>query len=109
METKSTRKKAATSRSPINRHVDPARLVKRYRFSVEDGDLLWLDGHLYVSHSGLIRLARRSHCAGTMSSQLQSSQIRQRQGGHSKPRSSSHEHAAASLGTATPIRPTSPR
>jgi hypothetical protein len=26
--------------------------------------LLWLDGHWYVTHSGLIRLARRSHCAG---------------------------------------------
>ena len=31
---------------------------------MESGDLLWLDGHWYVSHSGLIRLARRSHCAG---------------------------------------------
>jgi hypothetical protein len=37
---------------------------KRYRFSVKSGDLLWLDGRLYVTHSGLIRLARRSHCAG---------------------------------------------
>jgi hypothetical protein len=42
----------------------PARLAKRYRFSVESGDLLWLDGHWYVTHSGLIRLARRNHCAG---------------------------------------------
>jgi hypothetical protein len=39
-------------------------LAKRYRFSVEAGDLLWLDSHWYVTHSGLIRLARRSHCAG---------------------------------------------
>jgi hypothetical protein len=31
---------------------------------VESGDLLWLDGHWYVTHSGLIRLARRNHCAG---------------------------------------------
>jgi hypothetical protein len=37
---------------------------KRYRFSVESGDLLWLDGHWYVTHAGLIRLARRNHCAG---------------------------------------------
>jgi hypothetical protein len=37
---------------------------KRYHFSVESGDLLWLDGHWYVTHSGLIRLARRNHCAG---------------------------------------------
>jgi hypothetical protein len=39
-------------------------LPKRYRFSVESGDLLWLDGRWYVTHSGLIRLARRSHCVG---------------------------------------------
>jgi hypothetical protein len=43
---------------------NPARLAMRHRLSVESGDLLWLDGHWYVSHSGLIRLARRSHCAG---------------------------------------------
>jgi hypothetical protein len=43
---------------------NPARFPKRYRFSVESGDLLWLDGHWYVTQSGLIRLARRSHCAG---------------------------------------------
>jgi hypothetical protein len=36
----------------------------RHRLSVESGDLLWLDGHWYVTHSGLIGLARRNHCAG---------------------------------------------
>ncbi len=63
METTSTHKKIPNSRSnkPL---VDPVGLAKRYRFSVETGDLLWLDGHWYVSHSGLIRLARRNHCAG---------------------------------------------
>ena len=65
MEARSTHKKAhdvySRSNKPI---VDPARLPKRYRFSAESGDLLWLDGHWYVTHSGLIRLARRSHCAG---------------------------------------------
>jgi hypothetical protein len=39
-------------------------IAKSHRFSVESGDLLWLDGHWYVSHSGLIRLARRHRCAG---------------------------------------------
>ncbi len=34
------------------------------RFSVRSGDLLLLDGHWYVTHTGLLRLARRSHCAG---------------------------------------------
>src|ERR1035437_1138422 len=63
MKTSSTHKKTPTSSSnkPL---VDRARLGKRYRFSVETGDLLWLDGHWYVSHSGLIRLARRNHCSG---------------------------------------------
>ncbi len=37
---------------------------KLYRFSVESGDLLLLDGHWYVTHSGLIRLARTRQCAG---------------------------------------------
>jgi hypothetical protein len=59
----------STHKKPPNAHsnkttIVPARLGKRYRFSVESGDLLWLDGHWYVTHSGLIRLARRSHCAG---------------------------------------------
>jgi len=35
-----------------------------HRFSVESGDLILLGGRWYVTHSGLIRLARRSHCAG---------------------------------------------
>jgi hypothetical protein len=43
---------------------DSVPFPKRYRLSVESGDLLWLDGHWYVTHSGLIRLARRNHCSG---------------------------------------------
>ncbi len=39
-------------------------LGKKYRLSCASGDLLWLDGHWYVTHSGLLRLARRNHCAG---------------------------------------------
>jgi hypothetical protein len=63
MKASSTHKETTTSKSnkPL---LDPTQMEKRYRFSVESGDLLWLDGHWYVSHSGLIRLARRSHCAG---------------------------------------------
>src|SRR5437016_4701763 len=58
-------KKTRTPRLHSNKpSTDPSRLAKRYRLSVESGDLLWLDGHWYVTHSGLIRLARRSHCAG---------------------------------------------
>jgi hypothetical protein len=51
--------------SPIDRRVgSPKRKRQSYRFSVESGDLLRIDGRWYVTHSGLIRLARRSHCAG---------------------------------------------
>ena len=63
MKTSQTQEKKPISRSNKPR-VGPARLVKRYRFSIENGDLFWLDGHWYVSHSGLIGLARRNHCAG---------------------------------------------
>lgn len=62
MKTTSTRQRpnACSNKS----HTERAGLAKRHRFSVESGDLLWLDGHWYVTHSGLIRLARRCHCAG---------------------------------------------
>lgn len=32
--------------------------------STESGDLIRIDGHWYVTHSGLLRLARKSRCAG---------------------------------------------
>jgi hypothetical protein len=35
-----------------------------HRLSVCSGDLLPLDGQWYVTHTGLLRLARRSRCAG---------------------------------------------
>jgi len=56
-----------TKKPNVNSHkpmTATAAFAKRYRLSVESGDLLWLDGHWYVTHSGLIRLARRNHCAG---------------------------------------------
>lgn len=34
------------------------------RLSVESGDLIKIDGHWYITHSGLLRLSRRSRCAG---------------------------------------------
>ena len=63
METRSRQKKTPKVHSS-KPTTDPDRLAKRYRFSVESGDLIWIDDHWYVSHSGLIRLARRNHCAG---------------------------------------------
>ena len=39
-------------------------LLHRHNLSVAAGDLLLLDGKWYVTHSGLLRLATRSHCIG---------------------------------------------
>ncbi len=36
----------------------------QYQFSIEQGDLIWLDRGWYVTHTGLIRLARRNRCTG---------------------------------------------
>jgi len=38
--------------------------TERFRFSVADGDLIFLDNAWYVTHSGLTSLARRNRCAG---------------------------------------------
>jgi hypothetical protein len=39
-------------------------LIKEHQLSVGHGDLLLLNRTWYVTHVGLIRLARRKHCAG---------------------------------------------
>jgi len=39
-------------------------LVEQYKFSVAAGDVMYLDNGWYVTHTGLLGLARRSHCAG---------------------------------------------
>jgi len=39
---------------------------KEFRFSISSGDLLLLDKGWYVTHSGLIRLARRKRCQGIL-------------------------------------------
>ena len=39
-------------------------LVERHLLSVITGDVQLLDGRWYVTHSGLLRLADRRHCAG---------------------------------------------
>jgi hypothetical protein len=41
-----------------------AEIVGQYKFSVAAGDLMYLDNGWYVTHTGLLGLARRSHCAG---------------------------------------------
>jgi hypothetical protein len=39
-------------------------LTTRFGFSLAIGDLQWLNGSWYVTHSGLLRLAERNHCSG---------------------------------------------
>jgi len=39
-------------------------LTEHHKLSARSGDLLLLDGRWYVTHTGLLHLARRSHCAG---------------------------------------------
>jgi len=39
-------------------------LSNQFRLSVSMGDLLLLDGRWYVTHAGLIRIARTNRCAG---------------------------------------------
>ena len=41
-------------------------LTTEHNLSIADGDLQLLDGHWYVTHSGLLRLARRSRCSGIL-------------------------------------------
>jgi hypothetical protein len=39
-------------------------LTQRYYLSISSGDLLFLDGRWYVTHSGLLGIARRKRCSG---------------------------------------------
>ena len=41
-----------------------AELIRSFHFSLRLGDLLLLHRNWYVTHTGLLRLARRNHCAG---------------------------------------------
>jgi hypothetical protein len=38
-------------------------MTQEYGFSLLLGDLLYLDGHWYITHTGLLRLAQRRHCS----------------------------------------------
>ena len=39
-------------------------VIRKYWLSITSGDLLYLDGKWYVTHAGLIGIARRKHCMG---------------------------------------------
>src|SRR5207248_4190950 len=39
-------------------------LIQRHQISLTNGDVKYLDGGWYITHSGLLRLAERRRCAG---------------------------------------------
>ncbi|MGA8212831.1 MAG: hypothetical protein WB799_04515 [Candidatus Sulfotelmatobacter sp.] len=39
-------------------------LTKRYSLRISFGELLYLNGKWYITHSGLLRIARRNRCSG---------------------------------------------
>ena len=39
-------------------------LTSRHHFSVNEKDVIWLNGGWYITHSGLLKLAKRNRCAG---------------------------------------------
>ena len=39
-------------------------LLRDHHFSIAAGDLIFLDGRWYVTHTGLLRLSRRKRCSG---------------------------------------------
>jgi hypothetical protein len=43
-------------------------LIKRHRISVSLGEIIYLDNHWYVTHSGLLQLASRRRCLGIKTS-----------------------------------------
>jgi len=48
-------------------------LIAEHRFSISRGDLILLGNGWYVTHTGLLRLAQRLHCAGIHTRPLPSS------------------------------------
>lgn len=46
-------------------------LTEEHNISVEAGDLQLLEGRWYVTHAGLLRIARRKHCGGIRSALIE--------------------------------------
>jgi len=46
-------------------------LVERFQISVSSGDVQFLDGGWYITHSGLIRISQRRHCSGINSALIE--------------------------------------
>jgi hypothetical protein len=39
-------------------------LTRTLRLSISQGEILWIDGKWYVTHAGLLQIARRARCLG---------------------------------------------
>ena len=65
-KTKSELRLARSIWGPLGKRTEYAliRLVESYSLDVSLGDLLYLGGRWYVTHSGLLRHSRRKGCAG---------------------------------------------
>src|SRR5437870_12521412 len=73
------------------------------QFSVLNGDLKYLESGWYVTHSGLLRLAKRRHCVGIHARLVPVRAIRQTLDGYSRRSYSNHGPVRASLATVMPI------
>jgi hypothetical protein len=47
-------------------------LTTRYSLRIASGDLLYFNGTWYITHAGLLRIARRNHCSGIVVEPVQS-------------------------------------
>ena len=81
-------------------------LIKEHQLSVSHGDLLLLNRGWYVTHAGLLRLARRKHCTGIRVSPVDKFCDPSSQRWRSREQSIDQDSAGALSATATPIPPT---
>ena len=81
-------------------------LTEQLRLSVALGDLRLLDSKWYVTHSGLMRLARRNHCAGIQVSAIREFCDMDGITGLLRPPFTRLRYRGALWATAMPIRPT---
>src|ERR1017187_8197068 len=56
----------ARGSAPFSSHATDllASITKDFQFSFKAGELQIINGHWYVTHTGLLRLARRKKCSG---------------------------------------------
>jgi hypothetical protein len=55
---------SSTEHLPQNEEAYLRYLMKEFRLSIAKSDLIRIDGTIYVTHSALLRLAKRKHCHG---------------------------------------------